>query len=159
MKSDFLVALTQLAAERGLPREIVLTAIEAGLVSAYRKDSITAGQNVTVRLDPGSGDVTVFILKTVVEEDRAAARAPPRRSPRTRGSRTARARAARRPGCLRAVPSPTAGSDLCAPHISKRPPSFWTRPRSRIKPWRMRVFTVPSGSTSRSAISRWLSPS
>ena len=68
MKSDFLVALTQLAAERGLPREIVLTAIEAGLVSAYRKDSITAGQNVTVRLDPGSGDVTVFILKTVVEE-------------------------------------------------------------------------------------------
>ena len=68
MKSDFLVALTQLAAERGLPREIVLTAIEAGLVSAYRKDSITAGQNVTVRLDPGSGDVTVNILKTVVEE-------------------------------------------------------------------------------------------
>ena len=68
MKSDFLVALTQLAAERGLPREIVLTAIEAGLVSAYRKDSITVGQNVTVRLDPGTGDVTVLILKNVVEE-------------------------------------------------------------------------------------------
>ena len=68
MKSDFLVALTQLAAERGLPREIVLTAIEAGLVSAYRKDSIAVGQNVTVRLDPGTGDVTVLILKNVVEE-------------------------------------------------------------------------------------------
>ena len=68
MKSDFIVALTQLAAERGLPREIVLSAIEAALVSAYRKDSITAGQNVSVKLDPGSGDVTVYIHKTVVEE-------------------------------------------------------------------------------------------
>lgn len=68
MKSDFIVALTQLAAERGLPREIVLSAIEAALVSAYRKDSITANQNVSVKLDPGTGDVTVNILKTVVEE-------------------------------------------------------------------------------------------
>jgi N utilization substance protein A len=67
MKSDFLVALTQLAAERNLPREIVLSAIEAALVSAYRKDSITAGQNISVKLDPGSGDVRVYVLKTVVE--------------------------------------------------------------------------------------------
>lgn len=68
MKSDFLVALTQLAAERSLPREIVLTAIEAALASAYRKDSVAAGQDISVKLDPGSGEVTVTILKTVVEE-------------------------------------------------------------------------------------------
>ena len=67
MKSDFLIALTQLAAERNLPREIVLSAIEAALASAYRKDAIAAGQNISVKLDPGSGDVTVNILKTVVE--------------------------------------------------------------------------------------------
>lgn len=67
MKSDFIVALTQLAAERGLPRQIVLSAIEAALVSAYRKDSATAGQNISVKLDPGSGGVTVYIFKTVVE--------------------------------------------------------------------------------------------
>jgi len=67
MKSDFLVALTQLAAERNLPREIVLSAIEAALASAYRKDSIAAGQDISVKLDPGSGEVTVTILKTVVE--------------------------------------------------------------------------------------------
>ena len=67
MKSDFLVALTQLAAERNLPREIVLSAIEAALASAYRKDSIAAGQDISVKLDPGSGEVTVNILKTVVE--------------------------------------------------------------------------------------------
>ena len=68
MKSDFIVALTQLAAERGLPRETVLSAIEDALVSAYRKDSIADGQNITVKLDPGSGDVTVNILKTVVDD-------------------------------------------------------------------------------------------
>ena len=68
MKSDFLVALTQLAAERNLPRETVLSAIEAALVSAYRKDSIMGGQDISVKLDPGSGDVTVFIVKTVAEE-------------------------------------------------------------------------------------------
>jgi N utilization substance protein A len=68
MKSDFLIALTQLAAERNLPREIVLSAIEAALVSAYRKDSIAAGQDISVKLDPGTGEVSVKLLKKVVEE-------------------------------------------------------------------------------------------
>ncbi len=68
MKSDFLIAVTQLAAERNLPREIVLSAIEAALASAYRKDGVTEGHNVSVKLDPGSGEVTVYIIKSVVEE-------------------------------------------------------------------------------------------
>lgn len=68
MKSDFLVALTQLAAERNLPREMVLSAIEAALVSAYKKDGIMAGQDISVQLDPGSGEVTAYILKQVVEK-------------------------------------------------------------------------------------------
>ena len=67
MKSDFIIALTQLAAERNLPREIVLSAIEDALVSAYKKDSVTAGQNISVKLDPGSGDLSVYVVKTVVE--------------------------------------------------------------------------------------------
>ena len=68
MKSDFLIAVTQLAAERNLPRETVISAIEAGLVSAFRKDSITEGQDVSVTLDPGSGEISVYLLKTVVEK-------------------------------------------------------------------------------------------
>lgn len=68
MKSDFLVALTQLAAERGLPKDKVMTAIEAALVSAFKKDSVTEGRNISVRLDPGSGDIQVDIIKTVVDE-------------------------------------------------------------------------------------------
>ena len=66
-KSDFVVALTQLAAERGLPQESVLSAIEDAIASTYQRDSAAAGQNVAVRLDPGSGDVSVNILKTVVD--------------------------------------------------------------------------------------------
>ena len=68
MKSDFLIAVTQLAAERDLPRDIVLSAIEAALVSAYRKDSVAAGQNISVKLDPATGDVSVSVLKTAVDE-------------------------------------------------------------------------------------------
>ena len=67
MKSDFIIALTQLAAERNLPREVVLEAIEAALASAYKRDSIAAGQNISVTLDPGDGGVSVYIVKTVAE--------------------------------------------------------------------------------------------
>ena len=68
MKSDFIVALTQLAAERNLPREIVLSAIEDALVSAFKRDKVAAAKDISVKLDPGSGDVVVSIVKTVVEE-------------------------------------------------------------------------------------------
>ena len=68
MKSDFIIALTQLAAERNLPREIVLSAIEAALVSAYKRDSVAFGQDISVKLDPGSGEVSVYAVKTAVEE-------------------------------------------------------------------------------------------
>ena len=69
MKSDFLIALTQLAAERHLPREQVLQAIEAALASALKKDSPTMGQNISVKLDPNSAGepISVFATKTVVE--------------------------------------------------------------------------------------------
>ena len=68
MKSDFIIALTQLAAERHLPREQVLQAVEAALASAFKKDSLMGGQNVSVKLNPNNGDVNVFATKTVVEE-------------------------------------------------------------------------------------------
>ena len=67
MKSDFLIALTQLAAERHLPREQVLGAIEVALASAFKKDNPASGQNISVTLNPNTGDVNVFALKTVVE--------------------------------------------------------------------------------------------
>ena len=44
MKSDFLIAITQLSAEKNLSREVVLGAVEAALVAAYRKDIFTSTQ-------------------------------------------------------------------------------------------------------------------
>lgn len=68
MKSDFLIAVTQLASERNLPREVVISAIEAALVSVYKREGETAGQNLSVKILPTSGEVKVAALKTVVEE-------------------------------------------------------------------------------------------
>lgn len=67
MKSDFLIALTQLASERHLPKEQVLQAIEVALASAFKKDNPATGQNISVTLNPNTGDVSVFALKTVVD--------------------------------------------------------------------------------------------
>jgi N utilization substance protein A len=69
MKSEFLIAVTQLAAERNLPQDMVIGAVEAALASAYRKDNASGGQsNIRVHLDVGTGEVDIFQLKTVVEE-------------------------------------------------------------------------------------------
>jgi len=67
MKSDFVLAITQLAAEKNLPKETILSAVEAALVSAYRKDSFAQSQNISVRINPNSGRVEVWAEKTVVE--------------------------------------------------------------------------------------------
>ena len=67
MKSDFLIALTQLAAERHLPKEQVLQAIEVALGSAFKKDNPASGQNISVKLNPNTGEVSVYAFKTIVE--------------------------------------------------------------------------------------------
>lgn len=68
MKTDFILAITQLAAERNLPKEVVFSAVEAALVSAFKKDEFGAQHNISVKINPASGDVKVYTLKTVVEK-------------------------------------------------------------------------------------------
>ena len=65
MKSEFLLAITQLSAEKNLPKDVVLTAVEAALVSAYKKDNFNPNQNVAVKIDPNTGKVEVWAEKTV----------------------------------------------------------------------------------------------
>jgi N utilization substance protein A len=67
MKNDFLIAMTQLAAEKNLPKEVVFEAVEAALASAYKKDNLAAA-NVVVRIDRETAAIRVFIQKTVTEE-------------------------------------------------------------------------------------------
>ena len=67
MKTEFMVALTQLSAEKHLPKEVVLSAIETALVSAYRKDAFVAGQDIVAKINPNTGEVKVYVRKTAVE--------------------------------------------------------------------------------------------
>ena len=67
MKSEFMIAITQLAAEKNLPKEVVLEAMEAALVSAYKKDTELNG-NVAVLIDRETGEHHVYLEYTVVQE-------------------------------------------------------------------------------------------
>jgi transcription termination/antitermination protein NusA len=68
MKSDFLLAITQLSAEKNLPKDVVMTAVESALVSAYKKEDFAANQNVSVKINPNTGKVEVYVEKTVAEK-------------------------------------------------------------------------------------------
>ena len=68
MKSDFLIAITQLSAEKNLPPDVVIAAVESALVSAFRKDNFASNRNISVKIDPETGKVTVLAEKTVVED-------------------------------------------------------------------------------------------
>lgn len=70
MKSDFYTAISQIAAERGIPKESIIDVMEKALITAYKR---TLGNNpppmeVTVRLDPVSGQARVYAEKQVVDE-------------------------------------------------------------------------------------------
>ncbi len=65
MKNDFLLAISQLAAEKNLAREVIFQAVEAALASAYRRDG-EEGPEVHVRISGETGDISAFIQKTVV---------------------------------------------------------------------------------------------
>jgi N utilization substance protein A len=66
MKSDFMLAINQLCAERKLSREVVLEAVEAALISAYRRNFGSA-TNIEARVEPTTGEVRVFAIKEVAE--------------------------------------------------------------------------------------------
>jgi len=67
MKSEFDLALTQVCNERGLSKEVVLEAIELAMVSAYKRD-FGPGQDISIKLDPKSGQWRVYAHKEIVEE-------------------------------------------------------------------------------------------
>jgi N utilization substance protein A len=67
MKSDFILAITQLSAEKNLPKDVVIAAVESALVSAYRKDTFAANQNISVKISQVTGKVQVWAEKAIVE--------------------------------------------------------------------------------------------
>ncbi len=67
MKSEFMTAITQLAAEKGVPREMVVEAIETALVSAYKHDQEDT-RAITAEIDAESGQPRVYHWLTVVDD-------------------------------------------------------------------------------------------
>ena len=66
MSRDFVGALLQLNAEKGVPREQLIRTIEDAIESAYRR--IPGNEDVRVRIDPERGEMLVTRERLVVEE-------------------------------------------------------------------------------------------
>ncbi|SDM65221.1 NusA antitermination factor [Fictibacillus solisalsi] len=67
MSSELLDALTFLEKEKGISKDILIEAIEAALISAYKRNFHQA-QNVRVDFNTTTGSIKVFARKNVVEE-------------------------------------------------------------------------------------------
>jgi transcription termination/antitermination protein NusA len=68
MKSEFALAFNQICSEYNLPREVVLDAIRAALVTAYRRDSkVSPTQNVSAEINLSTGLARIHIEKEIVE--------------------------------------------------------------------------------------------
>jgi N utilization substance protein A len=67
MKTEFVIALTQLAAERNLPKEVILRTMESALVPIFKKTSFAPDQEIWVKISSQTGEVKVFAKKTVVK--------------------------------------------------------------------------------------------
>jgi N utilization substance protein A len=66
--SPFLAAINQIADEKGLDKETVITAVEQAIAAAYRKDYADPKQIIKVIMDPETGDFKPFQVYHVVEE-------------------------------------------------------------------------------------------
>jgi N utilization substance protein A len=66
MRSDFMLAINQLCAERKLSREVVMETVEAALISAYKRN-FGAASNIEVHIDPDTGEARVYALRDIVE--------------------------------------------------------------------------------------------
>ncbi|MCZ7548095.1 MAG: transcription termination factor NusA [Anaerolineales bacterium] len=68
-RNEFALAFHEVLEEKQLPKEIILSAIESAMVSAYRRAvNASAAQHVEAKLDPDTGQVTIFAEKEVVED-------------------------------------------------------------------------------------------
>ena len=67
MSNELLDALTALEEQKGISRDVLIEAIEAALVTAYKRN-FNQAQNVRVDLNLNTGSMVVYSRKDVVEE-------------------------------------------------------------------------------------------
>ncbi|MEW5870264.1 MAG: transcription termination factor NusA [Chloroflexota bacterium] len=68
MKNEFVLAFNEVLEDKQLPKEIVLDALQAAMVSAYRRAvNASNAQLVNAEIDPETGHVLIYAEKEVVE--------------------------------------------------------------------------------------------
>ncbi|MFC7392586.1 transcription termination factor NusA [Scopulibacillus cellulosilyticus] len=67
MASDLLDAISALEKDKGISKEVLIDALEAALISAYKRN-FNQAQNVRVDINEASGSIKVFARKDVVDE-------------------------------------------------------------------------------------------
>ena len=76
MKSDFYTAIAQIAAERGIPKEAVISSVEHALKTVYKKEAgvekkeapAEVDDNISVQIDPQTGGARIFLHLDVVDQ-------------------------------------------------------------------------------------------
>ncbi len=69
MKNEFELAFNEVIEEKNLPKEVILDALEAAMVSAYRRAvNASNAQHVEAKVDPETGKVFISAEKEVVED-------------------------------------------------------------------------------------------
>ena len=70
MGTELINALEQIGREKGINKDVIINAIEEALLSVYKKQHEEEGEldNVSVSIDEETGNYSIFISKTVVEE-------------------------------------------------------------------------------------------
>ena len=69
MKNEFILAFNEVIEDKQLPRDVVMEALEAAMISAYRKTvNASSAQEVEARIDPEDGQVLIYAEKEIVDD-------------------------------------------------------------------------------------------
>ncbi|MBM4077561.1 MAG: S1 RNA-binding domain-containing protein, partial [Planctomycetes bacterium] len=70
MRTEFFAAISAIANERGIPRELIIEQVEKALVVAYKRllGDKAPPVDIVVRIDPAKGEPHVYTDKIVVDE-------------------------------------------------------------------------------------------
>jgi N utilization substance protein A len=69
MRNEFTLAFNEVLEEKGLPREIIIKALESAMASAYRRSvNASTAQVIDGKVDMETGKITIFAEKEVVED-------------------------------------------------------------------------------------------
>jgi N utilization substance protein A len=68
MNAELLRALDQIEEEKGISKDVIVDAIEAALLSAYKKNFGATAQNMRIEMDRQTGEMRAYQVRTIVEE-------------------------------------------------------------------------------------------